>query len=197
MALTWPPPADLELQSDAVTLRRYVSSDAPELADSLQDSRIWEHLPVELDGPRDWDAYAAKGAATGRWPFVVRLAKPHDELPVAAAVGCSSFYDVSIDNSHLSIGYTTYRPEVWGTNVNPATKLLLLGYAFDTLGAERVQFKTDNANLRSQAALRKIGATQEGVLRQHMLRRDGTYRDSVVFSILRSEWSAVRGRLGG
>ncbi|MDQ1307749.1 MAG: hypothetical protein QG671_3582, partial [Actinomycetota bacterium] len=77
------------------------------------------------------------------------------------------------------------------------TKRLLLGYAFDTLGAERVQFKTDNANLRSQAALRKIGATQEGVLRRHMLRRDGTYRDSVVFSILRSEWSGVRGRLGG
>ncbi len=197
MALAWPPPADLELRSGAVTLRRYVSSDAPELAEALQDSRIWEHLPVGLDGPRDWDDYAAKGAATGRWPFVVRLAKRHDELSAAAAVGCSSFYDVSIDNSHLSIGYTTYRPEVWGTDVNPATKRLLLGYAFDTLGAERVQFKTDNANLRSQAALRKIGATQEGVLRRHMLRRDGTYRDSVVFSILRSEWSAVRGRLGG
>ena len=86
-------------------------------------------------------------------------------------------------------------PEFWGTVVNPEAKLLLLGHAFDGWGARRVQFKVHHANLRSQAAVEKLGAVREGVLRAHMIQPDGSRRDSVVFSIIREEWPAVKAGL--
>jgi len=191
-AAQWPPAEGLVLTGDVVSVRRYRSSDAPELVPALADPKIWEHVPAFPQTVADWDAYALKGAATGRWPFVVRLVQPLAGFPAGAVVGCSSYYDVSPENFYVSIGYTTYTPQVWGTAVNPATKLLLLQHAFETLGMNRVQLKTDNRNLRSQAAMEKIGATREGVLRNHMIRRDGTPRDSVIFSILKTEWPEVQ-----
>lgn len=191
-AAQWPPSAGLVLAGDVVAIRKYQSSDAPELVQALADPQIWEHVPAFPQTAEDWGAYALKGVPTGRWPFVVRLTQSLAGFDAGAVVGSSSYYDVSPDNSHVSIGYTTYAPQVWGTAVNPATKLLLLQHAFEVLGMNRVQLKTDNRNLRSQAAMLKIGATREGVLREHMVRRDGTRRDSVIFSILASEWPAVR-----
>ena len=90
------------------------------------------------------------------------------------------------------IGFTTYAPGVWGSAVNPETKLLLLGYAFERLGAGRVQLKTDVRNVRSQLAIARLGARYEGTLRRYQRRADGTVRDTVLFSILAEEWPAVR-----
>jgi RimJ/RimL family protein N-acetyltransferase len=103
--------------------------------------------------------------------------------------------DVDLVNERTHIGSTLYHPDRWGTQVNPETKLLLLGHAFDDCGLGRVKIQTDVLNTRSAAAIAKLGATREGVLRRHTRREDGTFRDTVVFSILRDEWPAVRERL--
>lgn len=124
-----------------------------------------------------------------------------ERLPFAVvvegrAVGTTSYLDIDLDVAGLEIGWTWYTPRVWAGTVNPACKLLLLGHAFDDLGAERVFLKTDGLNSRSQAAIRKLGASYDGTLRHHRRRADGTVRDSAYFSILLSEWPSVRAGLG-
>lgn len=107
-------------------------------------------------------------------------------------LGSSRFIDIDEASQGVEVGWTWLVQDVWGGLVNPHCKRLMLGYAFDTWGAERVMLKTDHKNLHSQAAIRKLGAIYEGTLRHHRLRRDGTWRDTVVFSVLRDEWSGVR-----
>jgi RimJ/RimL family protein N-acetyltransferase len=108
------------------------------------------------------------------------------------AVGSTSYLDIDLEVGGIEIGWTWYTPSVWATDVNPECKLLLLTHAFDDLGAERVFLKTDGLNTRSQAAIRKLGAQYDGTLRHHRLRADGSVRDSAYFSILATEWPAVR-----
>lgn len=108
--------------------------------------------------------------------------------------GVSSYLGVDPDNATLEIGGTYYDPAVRGGPVNPAAKRLLLGHAFEA-GARRVQFKVDAINARSRAAVLKLGAVQEGVLRQDRVTWTGRLRDTVFFSILAPEWPAVRDRL--
>ena len=112
-----------------------------------------------------------------------------------ALVGSTRYLAIEPAHRRLEIGHTWYAPSEWGGQVNPACKLALLRHAFETLGFNRVELKTDNRNLRSQTAIAKLGAVREGVFRAHMVRRDGTLRDSVYFSIVKSEWPAVRDRL--
>ncbi|MEU0373446.1 GNAT family protein [Streptomyces sp. NPDC006283] len=111
------------------------------------------------------------------------------------AVGWTTFLDVSVHDERLEIGWTWYGRAYWRTAVNTETKLLLLTHAFEDLGMGRVQLKTDHMNQRSQAAIARLGARREGVLRRHRLRPDGTWRDSVYFSILADEWPDIRARL--
>lgn len=110
------------------------------------------------------------------------------------AVGTTSYLDVSLADARMEIGFTAYSPSVWGTEVNPECKLLLMGWAFDH-GFGRVQLKTDIRNRRSQAAIAKLGAAYEGVLRRYQRRSDGTVRDTVMFSVTAEEWPGVRERL--
>ena len=112
------------------------------------------------------------------------------------AVGWTTYLDVDTVDERLEIGWTWYGRAFWRTAVNTETKLLLLTHAFEELGMGRVQLKTDHMNQRSQAAIARIGAQREGVLRRHRLRPDGTWRDSVYFSILSEEWPAAKARLG-
>jgi RimJ/RimL family protein N-acetyltransferase len=95
-------------------------------------------------------------------------------------------------DARLEVGSTAYPPAVWGGVVNPEVKLLLLGHAFEDLGAGRVQLKTDVRNTRSQQAIARLGATYEGTLRRYQRRADGTVRDTVLFSITTEEWPRVR-----
>ncbi|WP_338930566.1 GNAT family N-acetyltransferase [Streptomyces netropsis] len=111
------------------------------------------------------------------------------------AVGWTTFMDVDTDDERLEIGWTWYGRAFWRTAVNSEAKLLLLTHAFEELGMRRVQLKTDHMNHRSQAAIARLGAQREGVLRHHRRRPDGTWRDTVYFSLLAEEWPAVKARL--
>ncbi len=121
--------------------------------------------------------------------FVIFERKTHRVL------GSSRFIDIDEANRGVEVGWTWLIEDVWGGVANPHCKRLMLGYAFDTWGAERVMLKTDSKNLHSQAAIRKLGAAYEGTLRHHRVRRDGTWRDTVVFSVLREEWPGVKSGL--
>lgn len=111
------------------------------------------------------------------------------------AVGVTTYLDIRPPHRGLEIGMTWVSREHQGTVVNPECKLLLLSHAFEDLGCVRVQLKTDGRNLQSQAAIEKLGAKKEGVLRKHMIMPDGFVRDTVMYSILAEEWPAARGRL--
>jgi RimJ/RimL family protein N-acetyltransferase len=141
--------------------------------------------------PKSADEMRAKWipAAAQRFAYVVRT------VADGKVVGTSSLADVDLVNEGIHLGYTGYAPAVWGTAVNPAAKLLLLEHAFETCGFGRVKIQTGSKNTRSQAAIAKLGATREGVLRRHKLMADGSFRDTVVFSILADEWPDVRKRL--
>jgi RimJ/RimL family protein N-acetyltransferase len=109
-------------------------------------------------------------------------------------VGSSSLLNIDLEKEHVEIGCTAYAPEVWGTEVNPATKLLLLTHAFDH-GFGRVALRADERNARSRAAIVKLGATFEGIMRRDTRRADGSWRDTAVHSITIDDWPAVRAGL--
>jgi RimJ/RimL family protein N-acetyltransferase len=111
------------------------------------------------------------------------------------AVGWTTYMDIDLPNERLEIGWTWYGRAYWRTAVNTESKLLLFTHAFEELGMGRVQLKTDHLNHRSQAAIARLGARREGVLRRHRRRPDGTWRDTVYFSVLADEWPAVKARL--
>jgi len=111
------------------------------------------------------------------------------------AVGMTGYLEIRPEHRGLEIGRTWFGKSYQGTRVNPESKYLLLGHAFERLGAARVQFKTDRNNLHSQRAIEKLGAQREGVLRRYQMRTNGTLRDTVVYSILADEWPSVKAKL--
>ena len=122
------------------------------------------------------------------------------ELPFAIVagdrvVGSTRFYDIDLSVPTLAIGYTFHAASVWRTHVNTAGKRLMLGHAFDALGAQSVFFHTSHRNLRSRAAIERLGATLDGVLRAHKRHKDGSLRDTFTYSITAPEWPAIRARL--
>lgn len=158
-----------------------------------QAPEIWTWMSALPVTPEAMDVWIAEALAAQRlgleYPFaVVRLAD-------GRVVGSTRYMDVQAPSKGVEIGWTWYAPDTWGTAVNPEAKYLLLRHAFEDWGAIRVQLKTDLKNVRSQAAIKKLGAKHEGILRSHRFRRDGTIRDSVVFSIIRDEWPAVKAAL--
>ncbi len=156
---------------------------------------MWEHLTVERPRMALEMREHVERAQQSMHPWTVRLRSPLRDLPAGAVVGWSSYLEVSAPDARLEIGSTAYAPAVWASRVNPETKLLLLGHAFDTLGFGRVQLKTDVRNTRSQDAIARLGAVREGLLRRYQRRRDGSVRDTVLFSITDDEWPAVRDKL--
>ncbi|UOY03131.1 GNAT family N-acetyltransferase [Blastococcus sp. PRF04-17] len=194
--MIWPPVADTELRGQTVVLTPVVPGrDAGELFNALGADAVWRHVAGR---PADVDERAGalqRGIASGRPPWFVRLVRPIAELPTGAVAGVASYLDVSVNDARLEIGSTSYTPPAWGTSVNPETKLLLLGHAFDVLRAGRVQLKTDVRNVRSQQAIARLDAHYEGTLRRYQRRADGTVRDTVLFSVLAEEWPAVRDAL--
>lgn len=137
----------------------------------------------------------------GRVVYAVRLAADSTLGAAGSVVGTTSIGDAFPAHQRLHLGWTMYHPRVWGTVVNPETKFLLLRHCFEELGYGRVKIQTDALNSRSQAAIARLGATREGVLRRHSRREDGSFRDTVVFSITRDDWPRVsdglRQRLAG
>jgi len=146
--------------------------------------------PLTLKRARAWIEEALEDReAHRRLPFAV-LSADRDSV-----IGSTSYWDFDARNAHVEIGSTWLSRRSWRTGQNTEAKLLLMTHAFETIDLERVAFRTDIRNERSQNAIERLGAIREGVHRHEMRRRDGSWRDSVHYSILRSEWPAVKIRL--
>ncbi|GAA3590161.1 GNAT family protein [Kineosporia mesophila] len=190
-AMTWPIPVELSIESHAVRLTRFTADDAGELFAALDHDAVWAHVAGRFETPAALAAALDARAGRGDVAWVVRLAEPINGLEAGTVVGTTSYLDIVPGSARLEIGWTTYTPAVWGSRVNPSTKLGLLRYAFEELGVGRVQLKTDARNHRSQRAISRMGAQFEGVLRRYQPRSDGTMRDTVMFSVVAEEWPAV------
>ena len=194
--LNWPPSAATVLCGHQVQLRvADPDRDAQALFTALDHDAVWAHVAGRPADPASFAALLRARLAAGLLPWIVSLTQPVAGRPVGATVGTSSFLDVEVNDARLEIGFTAYTPAVWGTVVNPATKLALLGFAFEQLGAGRVQLKTDVRNHRSQRAIAGLGAGYEGRLRRYQRRADNTVRDTAVFSVIAEDWPAVRAGL--
>ncbi|QGH33710.1 GNAT family N-acetyltransferase [Gracilibacillus salitolerans] len=182
-----------ELVGEKVRIVPMESHHIQGLYDIANEERIWNHLPRNIQTITDMMSFveeALEGKESGReFPFVV-LRRDNEKI-----IGSTRFLDISNTNKSLEIGWTWYTPSVWGTHTNTECKYLLLKYCFETLKLIRVQFKTDEQNVRSQKAIEKIGAVKEGILRNQMIRKNGTYRNSIFYSIIEQEWEAVKNKL--
>jgi RimJ/RimL family protein N-acetyltransferase len=191
--LAWPQASDVLLTGENVRLRRLVPErDAAELFEALNDEATWAHVAHRPRNAAEYASLLAAAPAGGRFPWVVQLVRPLGAFDAGSIVGTTSFLDVSPLDGRLEIGSTSYARQCWGTSINPETKLLLLAYAFEELGAGRVQLKTDARNVRSQQAIARLGASYEGTLRRYQRRADGSIRDTVMFSITVDDWPVVR-----
>ncbi|MDQ6712257.1 MAG: GNAT family N-acetyltransferase [Candidatus Dormibacteraeota bacterium] len=163
------------------------------LLDTGRDEAIWTWMPARPRTPETMDRWlekAMQAESQGReYPFVVV------RLEDNGLIGSTRYLDVQEEDRTVEIGWTWYAPDAWGGIVNPEAKYLLMRHAFDDWHAIRVALKTDINNLHSQAAIKKLGARYEGTLRNQRIRPDGTYRDTVIFSVIESEWPAVKARL--
>jgi len=151
---------------------------------------VTEHLSFRIaDLGAARRVVAAAVTATDRVAFAQRLAGTGE------LVGSTSYYEIEEARRSLAIGHTWLARRCWRTGLNSESKLLVMGHAFETLGAERLVWHTDIRNTRSQAAIERLGAHREGVLRHHRRRVDGSPRDTVQYSMLQGEWPAARQRL--
>jgi len=170
---------------------------APEHQDGLRaaaaDGRLWELWYTSVPEPNGVEAYVAAaltGQAEGHMlPWAVR------ELEGGTIVGTTRYHDILAEVDRVEIGYTWYAGSWQRTHVNSTCKLLLFQHAFETLGCQVVGLRTDNFNFTSQRAIEALGARKDGIIRHHAFRRDGTVRDSVMYSVLSSEWPDVKRHL--
>jgi len=179
----------LRLETHGVRLEPLQEAHREALSAAADDPAIWTHMPFPATRPTfgawfDWSLAVAASGAEAVW--AVR-ATADDAL-----VGSTRYLAIEPAHRRVEIGHTWYAPRVWGGVVNPACKLALLRYGFDDLGLNRIELKTDVRNERSQAAMAKMGAVREGVFRAHMIRPDGSSRDSVYFAVTRDDWPRVR-----
>ncbi len=178
------------LENRRVRLRPLETSDFEALKAVAFDPFIWRYTITRADDAVSLAAYIAAAlqerAAGLRYPFVII------DRETGRVAGSTSYYSVSEANQSLSIGYTWVGTDFQRTGLNRAAKHLLLCHAFGALACERVELETDSRNHQSQQAMRRMGATEEGVLRSHRLTQGGLRRDTVIFSILRPEWDELR-----
>lgn len=183
----------VRLEGRTVRLEPLNDSHFDALITTGADPCIWTHLPFDgSDGPklrRELGSAILQRSSGSQYPFTIIRQRDN------AIIGSTRLFDIFQEHRKLEIGWTWYAPEVWGMGYNLETKLLLLRFIFDTLRANRVQLKTRDTNLRSKAAIEKIGGIYEGVLRNDRVLPDGSVRNTVVYSIIREEWPAVEKRL--
>ncbi|NDP27680.1 MAG: GNAT family N-acetyltransferase [Flavobacterium sp.] len=189
-------PQNTILEDDFVLLRPLQESDVENLLEiSINEPETWEYSLVKANGKENLENYiqlAIKAKANQtEFPFIVFDKKS------GKYAGSTRFYDINLSWKTLQLGYTWYGKDFRGTGLNKHCKFLLLQFAFETLGMERVEFRADNNNQRSIAAMKSIGCKVEGVLRNHMpIFGSEARRDSIILSILRDEWfDAVRDNL--
>jgi RimJ/RimL family protein N-acetyltransferase len=163
------------------------------LAAAAADGRLWELWYTAVPAPELTAAYIdaalAGQKAEQMLPWVVR------DLSSGTIIGSTRYHDIVRDIDRVEIGYTWYGAKWQRSHVNTTCKLLLLTHAFETLGCKVVGLRTDNFNFASQRAIERLGAKKDGVIRHHLARRDGSARDSVIYSILVAEWPDVKRHL--
>jgi RimJ/RimL family protein N-acetyltransferase len=183
-----PKPATLE--GHGVRLEPLAREHAAGLAEAAKDGRLWELFFTSVPEAEQVQAYIS-GALAGQekgdmLPWAVR------DLKSGAIVGSTRYHDIVPAADRVEIGYTWYAKRVQRSHVNTACKLLLFAFAFEKVKCAVVGLRTDNFNLRSQRAIEALGAKKDGVIRHHWPRRDGTIRDTVMYSVLAHEWPDVK-----
>ena len=186
-------PRPVTLEGHGVRLEPMAKEHRDALAKAAADGELWRLWYTSVPEPEQTEDYivqALAGREAGHMlPWVVR------EGSSGEIVGSTRYHDIIKPASRVEIGWTWYAQRWQKSHVNTACKLLLLGHAFDALECKVVGLRTDNFNFTSQRAIEALGAKKDGVLRHHWPRRDGTVRDSVMYSIIVSEWPDVRRHL--
>ncbi|MBK9063210.1 MAG: GNAT family N-acetyltransferase [Acidobacteria bacterium] len=188
-------PGPVTLEGIGVRLEPLGAGHEAGLAAAAADGKLWELWFTSVPEPGQTAKYVADalaGQQAGQMlPWAVR------ETGSGAIVGTTRYHDIVAAIDRVEIGYTWYAARWQKSHVNTACKLLLLAHAFEALGCAVVGLRTDNFNFASQRAIEALGAKKDGVLRHHQARRDGTVRDSVMYSILVAEWPDVKRHLAG
>lgn len=186
-------PAPVTLEGHGMRLEPLARDHHDCLVAAARDGELWSLWFTSVPSPEETHAYisaALAGQDAGHMlPWAVR------DLATGTIVGSTRFHDIVPAIDRVEIGYTWYARRCQRTHVNTACKRLLLGHAFDTLGCRAVGLRTDNFNFESQAAIAALGAKKDGVIRHHAARRDGSVRDTVMYSILAAEWPDVKRHL--
>ncbi len=181
------------LEGQGLRLEPLATGHVPALEAAAADGALWNIRVTSVPVPGETAAYveaALQGQAAGHMlPFAVV------DPASGRVLGTSRYHDIVPAIDRLEIGYTWYARSAQRTHVNTTAKLMLLRHAFDTLGAKVVGWRTDNFNHASQRAIERLGARRDGVIRHHALRRDGTVRDTVMYSLTAGEWPEVRAHL--
>lgn len=180
----------LTLEMNGVRLEPLALHHADGLRAAAADGKLWELRITSVPEPEQVEAYiAAALASANRRAFAVV------DASTGKVLGSTSYHDIVESVDRVEIGWTWYAKSAQRSHVNSTCKMLLLSHAFDTLGCAVVGLRTDNFNYASQRAIERLGAKKDGVLRHHWPRRDGTVRDTVMYSILRGEWPEIRAQL--
>ena len=178
------------LQDARVLLRPFRPEDIAELATIAMDEEIWRYMVTCISNAQELEAWVqtvTEGYRQGsRYTFMI------EDKATGQLAGSTSYGNISEPDKRLEIGWTWLSREYRGSGLNRHCKFLLLRYAFEELQMDRVELKGDSLNTRSRRAMLKIGATEEGTLRSHTLMHDGRRRDTVYYSILRTEWPQIR-----
>ncbi len=181
------------LELGGVRLEPLTPAHAQALEAAAADGQLWRLRVTSVPEPGAAAAYieaALAGQAAGHMlPFAVR------DLQTDEVIGSTRYHDVIAEVGRLEIGYTWYAKRYQRTNVNTTCKLMLMTHAFESLNARTVGWRTDNFNFASQRAIERLGAKRDGVLRGHALRRDGTLRDTVMYSVTAGEWPEIKAHL--
>jgi N-acetyltransferase len=181
------------LEGHGIRLEPLTEAHHDALAAASADGRLWDLWFTTVPSPESMRAYIADALKAqrggGMIAWVVR------DVATDTIVGATRYHDIVPAIDRVEIGYTWYAQSRQRTHVNTTCKLLLLAHAFDTLGCKVVGLRTDNFNFRSQRAIEGLGAKKDGVIRHHAARRDGSVRDTVIYSILAAEWPDVRRHL--
>jgi RimJ/RimL family protein N-acetyltransferase len=191
--MNWADIAATTLENEHVLLRPVREADRASLHEIAMDPQIWRYFVIRVDTDTDFDAFFDAGLAdqeAGR-----RIVYYIGEKSSGRAAGSMSFFNLAEKDRRLEIGWTWLGRDFWGKGVNRWAKFLMLEHAFERMGAERVEFKTDRLNVQARHGLRNIGAREEGTLRSFNPMPDGRRRDAVYYSVLRPEWPDVREQL--
>jgi RimJ/RimL family protein N-acetyltransferase len=179
-----------KIENDVVQLIPMELEHVDGIYDAAQDNRIWEHMTVNLT--EKFHVLEYVNDAVRKRKNNIDNAFVIIDKQTGKIIGATWFLEMSENHKRLEIGSTWINPIYWRSNINTNCKYLLLQYCFEVLQLNRVQIKTGHENFRSQKAIERIGAVKEGVLRNHMLRKEGAIRHTVLYSIVKEEWEVVK-----